>query len=148
MKHFCIYSSNTHRGAENISPETLAFIVRYSSGVICAAAPGETLDHLNIGPMVSKNEDPKGTAFGVSIDLATDEITTGISAADRASTLRAMARPSAEAAGFNRPGHIFPLRARAGGVLERDGLSRRRIRCLHVFTSEAPHFTSCSIGLR
>ena len=107
--------------AECMTAETLAFIVRYSSGVICAAAPGETLDHLNIGPMVSKNEDPKGTAFGVSIDLATDEITTGISAADRASTLRAMARPDAKATDFNRPGHIFPLRARAGGVLERDG---------------------------
>ena len=100
--------------------ETIAFMVRYTSGVICVAMPGDRLDELGLPPMVSRNEDPKGTAFTVSVDVK-DGITTGISASERARTIRALSDPSSKASDFHRPGHLFPLRAKPGGVLERDG---------------------------
>ena len=106
--------------AETVSQQTMAFVVRHTSGVICTAMYGEDLDRLKLGPMVSKNEDPKGTAFAVTVDLK-DGVTTGISAGDRARTIRALADPSSKPGHFCRPGHIFPLRARPGGVLERGG---------------------------
>ena len=107
--------------AETATAETLAFTVRHTSGVICVAMPGERLDELRLGPMVARNEDPKGTAFAVSVDLLGGDMTTGISASDRARTLRALADPQATADKFCRPGHLFPLRARPGGTLERGG---------------------------
>ncbi|MEM7518582.1 MAG: 3,4-dihydroxy-2-butanone-4-phosphate synthase, partial [Planctomycetota bacterium] len=106
--------------AESATPETIAFVVRHTSGVICVAALGARLDELQLPPMVDKNQDPKGTAFTVSVDLKKG-VTTGISAADRARTIRALADPSEGPDSFCRPGHIFPLRARPGGVLERGG---------------------------
>ncbi|WP_369275924.1 bifunctional 3,4-dihydroxy-2-butanone-4-phosphate synthase/GTP cyclohydrolase II [Streptomyces sp. R11] len=106
--------------AEAATPEALAFIIRYTSGVICVALPGSDLDRLRIPPMVARNEDPKGTAFTVSVDLR-QGVTTGISAHDRALTIRALVDPEATADHFARPGHIFPLRARDAGVLERPG---------------------------
>ena len=106
--------------AEHATPETIGFIVRYSSGLICTPLPGERLDELGLPPMVVNNEDPKQTAFTVSVDLK-HGTTTGISAADRAATFRALADPASKASDFNRPGHVFPLRPRPGGVLERDG---------------------------
>ena len=107
--------------AETATAETLAFTVRYTSGVICVAMPGDRLDELRLGPMVAKNEDPKGTAFAVSVDLLGGDMTTGISASDRARTLRALADPRSGHERFCRPGHLFPLRARPGGTLERGG---------------------------
>jgi len=107
--------------AENVTPETIAFTVRHTSGVICVALPGSRLDELHLRPMVTRNEDPKGTAFAVTVDLKGGDVTTGISAADRARTIRALADPAAGPERFCRPGHIFPLRARPGGVLERGG---------------------------
>lgn len=94
--------------------------VRYGSGVLCAPVTGEIADRLALPPMVSDNQDPKGTAYTVSVD-AREGVSTGISAADRARTLQVLADPAATAGDLTRPGHVFPLRARAGGVLERPG---------------------------
>lgn len=104
------------------TPATVSEMVKYTSGVLCVALPGEDMDRLNIPPMVAKNEDPKGTAFGVSVDATRAHgITTGISGKDRATTINLMGSGASTAADFVRPGHIFPLRARDGGVLTRDG---------------------------
>jgi 3,4-dihydroxy 2-butanone 4-phosphate synthase/GTP cyclohydrolase II len=106
--------------ANAVSPETMAFMVRHTSGLVCVSLPGEVLDRLELPLMVANNTDPYRTAFTVSVDLRLG-VSTGISAADRAATLRALSDPAATAADFVRPGHLFPLRARAGGVLERQG---------------------------
>jgi 3,4-dihydroxy 2-butanone 4-phosphate synthase/GTP cyclohydrolase II len=106
--------------AELMTPELMAFIVRHTGGVVCVAMESGRLEELRLPQMVEDSEDPKGTAFTVSVDLRTG-ISTGISAADRAATVRALADPASVAEDFVRPGHVFPLRARAGGVLERAG---------------------------
>jgi len=96
--------------------------VRHTSGVICAALSGDRCEALALPLMVppATNADQFRTAFTVTVDAAVGT-TTGISAADRAATLRALADPSTRPAQLNRPGHIFPLRARPGGVLQRPG---------------------------
>jgi 3,4-dihydroxy 2-butanone 4-phosphate synthase/GTP cyclohydrolase II len=100
----------------------MARIVRYSSGVVCVAMEEERMRQLDLPPMVADNQDPKGTAFSVTVDAHKKHgISTGISAGDRAKTIRLLADESTTASDFCRPGHIFPLRAKAGGVLERDG---------------------------
>ena len=106
--------------AEHATAENLAFMVRHTSGVICVPMLGERLDELRLPPMVSANSESHGTAFTVSCDLRRGT-TTGISADDRARTIRALADPTATYAEFNRPGHIFPLRYCPGGVLRRAG---------------------------
>jgi len=106
--------------ADLATPELMAFMIRYTSGVVCAPMTGEDLDRLRIGPMVAENADPKQTAFTVTVD-ARHAVTTGISAADRTRTVRQLADPGAMPDDLTRPGHVFPLRARAGGVLERRG---------------------------
>jgi 3,4-dihydroxy 2-butanone 4-phosphate synthase/GTP cyclohydrolase II len=106
--------------AEKVTPESIAFIVRYSSGVICMPVLGERLDELEIPLMVAANTDLRRTAFTVSIDARRD-VTTGISAADRATTIRAIVDPATKPEDLSRPGHIFPLRYREGGVLKRAG---------------------------
>ena len=100
--------------------ENLAFMIRYSSGVICAAITSEAARRLNLPPMTRINQDSKGTAFTVSIDVK-EGLTTGISAKERANTLRRLADPKASARDFVRPGHIFPLTVRPGGLRERRG---------------------------
>jgi 3,4-dihydroxy 2-butanone 4-phosphate synthase/GTP cyclohydrolase II len=108
--------------ADQCTALDMAQIVRYSSGVVCVAMEGDRMEALNLPPMLTNNEDPKGTAFSVTVDATKEHgITTGISAMDRAITIRMLADPASTAVDFNRPGHLFPLRARAGGVLERDG---------------------------
>ncbi|RAY13241.1 bifunctional 3,4-dihydroxy-2-butanone-4-phosphate synthase/GTP cyclohydrolase II [Actinomadura craniellae] len=102
------------------TPELLAFTVRYTSGVICVPMPGADLDRLQIPLMTAQSQDHMGTAFTVSVD-ARDGVSTGISAADRTRTIRLLADPAAEPHEFVRPGHIFPLRYREGGVLARRG---------------------------
>jgi 3,4-dihydroxy 2-butanone 4-phosphate synthase/GTP cyclohydrolase II len=101
---------------------SVAFFVRHTSGVICVGMTGERCDELQLPLMVpaSGNTEAQSTAFTVTVDAAAGT-STGISAADRANTLRALADPEAGPAAFNRPGHIFPLRARPGGVLARAG---------------------------
>lgn len=108
--------------ADKCTDLDMAQIVRYSSGVVCIAMEDERMKELKLPPMVTNNEDPKGTAFSVTVDATKEHgISTGISAKDRAKTVRMLADPSTTSLDFNRPGHIFPLRAKEGGVLERDG---------------------------
>lgn len=105
--------------AEIATPELVAFMVRYSSGYICVALEGDTCERLNLPPMTAHNEDARQTAYAVTVDAV--GTTTGISATDRALTLRQLANPEAKATDFTRPGHVVPLRARPGGVLQRAG---------------------------
>jgi 3,4-dihydroxy 2-butanone 4-phosphate synthase / GTP cyclohydrolase II len=106
--------------AETLTTEWLAWTVRHTSGVVCAPMPGVVADRLGLPPMVIRNEDPRGTAYTVSVD-ARAGVSTGISATDRAHTLGLLGDPSTTAADLARPGHVFPLRARDGGVLQRAG---------------------------
>ena len=106
--------------AEAVTPEAIAFIVRHTSGVICMPLEGERLDALQIPMMVSDNTESHRTAFTVSVDLR-HGTTTGISAHDRAATIRALIDPATAPEDLARPGHIFPLRYREGGVLRRPG---------------------------
>src|SRR5437667_9540616 len=106
--------------AELATPEDVAFIRKYASGVICGPMTAERLKELDLPQMVSRNEARLGTAFTVSVD-AGEGVTTGISAADRARTIRVLADPETKAHDVVKPGHIFPLQARDGGVLVRAG---------------------------
>ncbi len=106
--------------ASKATPELMAFLVRYSSGLICAPITGEILDRLAIPLMTPHNREKMRTAYTVSVD-ARDGITTGISATDRARTCRVLADSATEPFELNQPGHIIPLRAKPGGVLERAG---------------------------
>jgi len=106
--------------AESATARTLAFTIRHGSGVVCVAMGGAALDRLHLPAMCQTNEDPKGTAYSVSVD-AKDGVSTGISAADRARTIRLLANPATAPSDLTRPGHVFPLRARPGGVLTRPG---------------------------
>jgi 3,4-dihydroxy 2-butanone 4-phosphate synthase/GTP cyclohydrolase II len=106
--------------AEFASPETIAFFVRHTSGVICVPLTGERLDDLDIPLMVRENTEAQRTAFTYSVDYR-HGTTTGISAADRAATIRALIDPQTRPADLARPGHIFPLRYAEGGVLKRAG---------------------------
>ena len=105
---------------ELATAEALAFMVNHTSGVICVGLEDSRCKALQLPPMVQNNEDPKCTAFTVTVDYK-HGTTTGISAADRALTIRKLADPTALPTEFTRPGHIFPLRAVAGGVLQRGG---------------------------
>jgi 3,4-dihydroxy 2-butanone 4-phosphate synthase / GTP cyclohydrolase II len=106
--------------AAKATPELIAFMVRYTSGVICAPLPETEADRLNLPLMTTQNNERMRTAFTVTIDAA-HGVTTGISAADRTTTLTKLTDPDATPADFVKPGHIFPLRARDGGVLVRPG---------------------------
>jgi 3,4-dihydroxy 2-butanone 4-phosphate synthase/GTP cyclohydrolase II len=106
--------------AQNATTEQIGFMVRHTSGVICCAITDENAKRLKLPMMVSRNEDSHETAFTVSVDLIADR-TTGISAAERANTLRALANPALTPTEFLRPGHIFPLVAVAGGLHQRAG---------------------------
>jgi 3,4-dihydroxy 2-butanone 4-phosphate synthase/GTP cyclohydrolase II len=106
--------------AEKITPEAMGFFVRHTSGVICMPMMGERLDRLQIPLMVANNTEHQRTAFTVSVD-ARSGTTTGISAADRAQTVRTLIDDATIADDLVRPGHIFPLRYREGGVLKRAG---------------------------
>jgi 3,4-dihydroxy 2-butanone 4-phosphate synthase/GTP cyclohydrolase II len=106
--------------AEKATPESLAFLVRHTSGVVCASLDPTRADALQLPLMVAENHESQRTAFTITVDYRVGT-TTGISAADRATTLRALASPTSAAGDFVRPGHIFPLRARPRGVLERRG---------------------------
>lgn len=106
--------------AEKATPELLTFMVRHTSGVICTPMLGERLDELDLPLMVSKNTESHRTAFTVSVDYI-PETTTGISAADRAATIQSLVSPNTQSNDLARPGHIFPLRYKEGGVLVRAG---------------------------
>ena len=106
--------------AQTLTDEWLAWTIRHTSGYLCAPVTGEVADRLDLPPMVADNRDPLRTAYTVSVDAA-HGVTTGISAADRATTIRLLADPAATADSFVRPGHVIPLRAKDGGVLVRPG---------------------------
>ena len=106
--------------AEKVTPQVINFMATNARGLICVALGRERLDALGIPPMVSESTDPKGTAFHVSVDHRT-RATTGISASDRANTIAALVDPATGPDDFTRPGHVFPLASRHGGVLRRAG---------------------------
>ena len=106
--------------AEKVTPEAINFMAKFGRGLICLAMTEERLDHLRIGPMSSENTAQYGTAFCEAID-ARDGVTTGISAYDRAHTILTALSPATRPSDLARPGHVFPLRARKGGVLVRAG---------------------------
>src|SRR5687767_13838063 len=106
--------------AERITPQALAFMVRHTSGLVCVALPEERLAALKLPLMVTDNHESQQTAFTVSVDLR-HGTSTGISAADRSATIRALADPEVVASDFVRPGNVFPLRANPRGVLARRG---------------------------
>lgn len=105
--------------AELVTPEAINFMARYARGLICMPISGKRLDELQVCPMVEKNTDNHETAFTVSVDGP--ESTTGISAFERAATVKAILDPNLKSEDLRRPGHIFPLRAKEGGVLKRTG---------------------------
>ena len=106
--------------AETITPQQMALLIRECSGIVCLCLTDEKADELQLEPMVKNNTNKNGTAFTVTIEAAKG-VTTGVSASDRVTTIRAAIAPDAKPEDLNRPGHIFPLRARPGGVLERRG---------------------------
>jgi 3,4-dihydroxy 2-butanone 4-phosphate synthase / GTP cyclohydrolase II len=106
--------------AEKVTPEAINFMAKYGRGLVCLTMTEERLDHLHIGPMTAENTSNYGTAFCEAID-ARDGVTTGISAYDRARTIKVAINPATRPADLARPGHVFPLRARKGGVLVRAG---------------------------
>ena len=106
--------------AELASPEWVGWTIRHSSGYLCAPMTGEWADRLELPVMVEKSQDPRGTAYTISVDAA-EGVSTGISASDRARTLRVLADPSSNPSDLIRPGHVLPLRAVNGGLMERAG---------------------------
>ena len=106
--------------AEKVTPEHVSFMVRYCSGIICVPMEGDRLEQLNLPLMAPDNSEAMGTAFTISVD-AREGTTTGISASDRAATIRTLIDPGKKPSDLARPGHIFPLRYTPGGVLRRAG---------------------------
>src|SRR5215472_12381253 len=106
--------------AQFATPETINFMATHARGLICLCLTEERADHLGLRPMTDHNEAPLGTAFTVSIE-AREGVTTGISAADRSRTIQVAIHHDSTAHDLVQPGHVFPLRARPGGVLERIG---------------------------
>ena len=129
--------------AQLCRPEDVAFIRRHASGVVCVPMSSERADALDLPPMVARNEARLGTAFTVSVD-AREGITTGISAADRARTIRVLADPGTRPADLVKPGHVFPLRSREGGVLVRAGQTEAAVD-LCTFAGLEPVGVICEI---
>jgi 3,4-dihydroxy 2-butanone 4-phosphate synthase / GTP cyclohydrolase II len=116
--------------AESVTHATMAFFLRHGSGIVCVPMADAIADALDLPPMVDDNTDAHRTAFTVTVDAA--GVGTGISAADRTATVRALASPLTVPTDLNRPGHVFPLRARAGGVLERPGHTEAAVDLVHL----------------
>ena len=129
--------------AESVTAEDMAFMVKYTSGVVCCAITNERADALHLPLMVANNTEAMGTAFTISVDVA-EGTSTGISASDRSLTCKALANGHVAASGFARPGHVFPLRARAGGVLKRAGHTEAAVD-LATMAGLAPAGVLCEI---
>ena len=129
--------------SELATPELVAFMVRYTSGYICVAVTEEDADRLDLPPMFRVNQDRRGTAYTVTVD-AREGISTGISATDRAHTIRLLAGADTSSADLSRPGHIVPLRARDGGVLRRPGHTEAAVD-LAVLAGLRPSGTLCEV---
>ncbi|QUM90329.1 3,4-dihydroxy-2-butanone-4-phosphate synthase [Moritella sp. 36] len=106
--------------AESLTNEQMALLIREGSGIVCVCLPDERVKHLELTPMVENNSSQYGTAFTVSIEAAVG-VTTGVSAADRVTTIKAAIADDAMPSDLARPGHVYPLRAQPGGVLTRRG---------------------------
>ena len=117
--------------AELATPGTIGWMVRHTSGLLCAPLTAERADALELPPLVARNEDPRGTAYTVTVD-ARAVLSTGISATDRALTVNALADPEAGPAALIRPGHILPLRAHALGTLGRGGHTEATVDLLRL----------------
>ncbi|MGG1571943.1 bifunctional 3,4-dihydroxy-2-butanone-4-phosphate synthase/GTP cyclohydrolase II [Fictibacillus sp. NRS-1165] len=128
--------------AENVTPETVNFMARHGRGLICAPIDEQIAAKLELSPMVSHNTDPHGTAFTISIDHKST--TTGISALERAVTIQKLVDDEAKGADFKRPGHIFPLIAKKGGVLQRAGHTEAAVD-LAVLAGAKPAGMICEI---
>jgi 3,4-dihydroxy 2-butanone 4-phosphate synthase/GTP cyclohydrolase II len=120
--------------AATATPEQLAFVVRHTTGIVCAPMPAERVDALGLPQMVTDNTDAHGTAFTVTVDHR--DAGTGVSASERALTLRALADPATRPDDLRRPGHVFPLRARDGGVLVRAGHTEAAVDLLRLAGQE------------
>ncbi|HSR39241.1 MAG TPA: bifunctional 3,4-dihydroxy-2-butanone-4-phosphate synthase/GTP cyclohydrolase II [Phnomibacter sp.] len=107
--------------ARTATPEIINFMTKFGRGLVCAALTAERCEELELVPMVTTNTSLHETAFTVSVDLISDETSTGISAHDRSKTIQALINPATRPADLGRPGHIFPLKAKKGGVLRRSG---------------------------
>lgn len=128
--------------AQDATPELVAFTVRHTSGYICVSMSDERATALELPPMVANNQDLHGTAYAVTVDAATG--TTGISARSRATTIAMLADGSATPASLTRPGHVVPLRAKAGGVLERPGHTEAAVDLARL-AGKAPVGALCEI---
>lgn len=129
--------------ADAATPEAVNFMTRHGRGLVCVPMAQERLYELGIPPMVAKNTDARGTAFHVSVDHAT-ETSTGISAADRAATIRALADDSTRPSDLTQPGHVFPLAGRPGGVLRRAGHTEAALDMV-ALAERAPAAVICEI---
>lgn len=130
--------------SDSITPQQIAFMMNHARGLICVAMPGERLDALDIPLMVSRNTESLKTAFTVSVDYIPGT-TTGISAADRANTVRALVSEGSRPEDFARPGHIFPLRANPNGVLGRTGHTEAAVDLCRL-AGKYPCGTICEIA--
>lgn len=129
--------------SEDVTPEIIAFMMNRARGLICVAMNGERLDALDIPLMVPNNTEMHKTAFTVSVDYI-HGTTTGISASDRAATVRALVDPGSASLDFARPGHIFPLRAHPGGVAARPGHTEAAV-ALAQLAGKAPSGVICEV---
>src|SRR6201984_3918083 len=130
--------------AVHVTPEKMAFIIRNTCGIVCAPLTGEIAKRLHLTPMVADNDAIHGTAFTISVDYRHGP-TTGISAEERTATIRNLANGNAGPADFVRPGHIFPLIAKDGGVLMRSGPTAAGIGLCRLFGTE-PGVACCGLG--
>ena len=130
--------------SDSITPQQIAFMMNHARGLVCVAMPGERLDALDIPLMVSRNTESLKTAFTVSVDYIPGT-TTGISAADRAKTVRALVSEGSRPEDFARPGHIFPLRANPQGVLGRTGHTEAAVDLCRL-AGKYPSGTICEVA--
>ena len=130
--------------AEHVTPAAINFMAREARGLVCMPLAGEVCDRLKLFPQVERNRSRMGTAFTVSIEAARG-VTTGISAADRAHTIRSACDPLATPEDLVSPGHVFPLRAREGGVLVREGQTEGIVDLARLARAKAPAGVICEI---
>jgi 3,4-dihydroxy 2-butanone 4-phosphate synthase len=130
--------------AEDMTAEKMAFLIRYSSGFVCAPMTPALTEKFDLPQMVVDSQDPNRTAYTVTIDANAPETTTGISAHDRALTCRTLVSGTATRDSFRRPGHVLPLRAREGGVRERTGHTEAAVEFCRL-AGKAPVGVICEI---
>lgn len=129
--------------ADAITPAQMALLIREGTGIVCLSLPEEKCDALNLPPMTAQNTSSMGTGFTVSIEAAKG-VTTGVSAADRVTTIQAAIKEGAKPSDLARPGHMFPLRARTGGVMVRDGHTEAALE-FAVLAGRAPAAVLCEV---